>query len=135
MIRYLLDTNICIYLIKQHPKHVIEHLRTLLVGDVAISAITLAELEYGAAKSSRPEQNREALIAFTAPLEVLPFDDDASLHYGEIRADLERAGMVIGAMDMLIAAHARSRSLKLVTNNSREFQRIHGLDIENWVKK
>ena len=135
MIRYLLDTNICIYIIKQHPKHVIEHLRTLLVGDVAISAITLAELEYGAAKSSRPEQNREALIAFTAPLEVLPFDDDASLHYGEIRADLERSGMVIGAMDMLIAAHARSRSLKLVTNNSREFQRIHGLDIENWVKK
>jgi tRNA(fMet)-specific endonuclease VapC len=135
MIRYLLDTNICIYLIKQHPKQVIEHLRTLLVGDVAISAITFAELEYGAAKSSRPEQNREALIAFTAPLEVLPFDDDASLHYGEIRADLERAGMVIGAMDMLIAAHARSRSLKLVTNNSREFQRIHGLDIENWVKK
>jgi tRNA(fMet)-specific endonuclease VapC len=135
MIRYLLDTNICIYLIKQHPKQVIEHLRTLLVGDVAISAITFAELEYGAAKSSRPEQNREALIAFTAPLEVLPFDDDASLHYGEIRADLERAGMIIGAMDMLIAAHARSRSLKLVTNNSREFQRIHGLDIENWVKK
>jgi len=135
MIRYLLDTNICIYIIKQHPKHVIEHLRTLLVGDVAISAITLAELEYGAAKSSHPEQNREALIAFTAPLEVLPFDDDASLHYGEIRADLERSGMVIGAMDMLIAAHARSRSLKLVTNNSREFQRIHGLDIENWVKK
>ena len=135
MIRYLLDTNICIYLIKQHPKQVIEHLRTLLVGDVAISAITLAELEYGAAKSSRPEQNREALIAFTAPLEVLPFDDNASLHYGEIRADLERSGMVIGAMDMLIAAHARSRSLKLVTNNSREFQRIHGLDIENWVKK
>ena len=135
MIRYLLDTNICIYIIKQHPKQVIEHLRTLLVGDVAISAITLAELEYGAAKSSRPEQNREALIAFTAPLEVLPFDDDASLHYGEIRADLERAGMVIGAMDMLIAAHARSRSLKLVTNNSREFKRIHGLDIENWVKK
>lgn len=135
MIRYLLDTNICIYLIKQHPKQVIEHLRTLLVGDVAISAITFAELEYGAAKSSRPEQNREALIAFTAPLEVLPFDDDASLHYGEIRADLERAGMVIGAMDMLIAAHARSRSLKLVTNNSHEFQRIHGLDIENWVKK
>ena len=135
MIRYLLDTNICIYLIKQHPKQVIEHLKTLLVGDIAISAITLAELEYGAAKSSRPEQNREALIAFTAPLEVLPFDDDASLHYGEIRADLERSGMVIGAMDMLIAAHARSRSLKLVTNNSREFQRIHGLDIENWVKK
>jgi len=135
MIRYLLDTNICIYIIKQHSKQVIEHLRTLLVGDVAISAITLAELEYGAAKSSRPEQNREALIAFTAPLEVLPFDDNASLHYGEIRADLERSGMVIGAMDMLIAAHARSRSLKLVTNNSREFQRIHGLDIENWVKK
>ena len=135
MIRYLLDTNICIYIIKRHPKQVIEHLRTLLVGDVAISAITLAELEYGAAKSSRPEQNREALIAFTAPLEVLPFDDNASLHYGEIRAELERSGMVIGAMDMLIAAHALSRSLKLVTNNSREFQRIHGLDIENWVKK
>lgn len=134
MMRYLLDTNICIYIIKRRPKKVIEHIRALSVGEVAVSAITLAELEYGAAKSSRPEQNRDALIAFTAPFEILPFDDNASLHYGEIRASLEISGQVIGAMDMLIAAHARSRSLTLVTNNSREFQRVHGLVIENWAR-
>lgn len=134
MMRYLLDTNICIYIIKQRPKKVIENIRALSVGEVAVSAITLAELEYGAAKSSRPEQNRDALIAFTAPFEILPFDDNASLHYGEIRASLEISGQVIGAMDMLIAAHARSRSLTLVTNNSREFQRVHGLVIENWAR-
>lgn len=133
MIRYLLDTNICIYIIKQHSKQVIEHLTKLSVGEVAISSITLAELEHGAAKSSRPEQNREALLAFVSPFEIVPFDDNASLHYGQIRAELESSGRVIGAMDMLIAAHARSLSLTLVTNNVREFERVPGLDIENWV--
>jgi tRNA(fMet)-specific endonuclease VapC len=131
--RYLLDTNICIYIIKQHPPQVIHRLRSCGIGDVAVSSITLAELEYGAAKSSRPEQNREALLIFASPLEILPFDDDAALHYGDIRAHLERSGQSIGAMDMLIAAHARSIPLTLVTNNTREFARVPHLLVENWV--
>jgi len=133
MTRYLLDTNICIYVIRQHPKQVIDHLTKLPVGEAAISAITLSELECGAAKSSSPEQNREALLAFVSPFGILPFDDNASLHYGQIRADLERSGRVIGSMNTLIAAHARSLSLTLVTNNIHEFERVPGLEIENWV--
>lgn len=131
--RYLLDTNICIYLIKQHPIHVLKRLKALAVGDVAVSSITLAELEYGVAKSSRPTQNREALLAFITPLEVCFFDDHAALHYGAIRAELERKGTLIGPMDMLIAAHARSLSLTLVTNNTREFKRVPELKLENWA--
>ena len=100
---------------------------------MAVSAITLAELEYGAAKSSRPDQNREALLVFASPLEILPFDDNAALHYGDIRTYLERSGQSIGAMDMLIAAHARSIPLTLVTNNTREFSRVPNLLVENWV--
>ena len=130
---YLLDTNICIYLIRNHPPHVIDRIKSCGVGDVAVSAITLAELEYGAAKSSRPDQNREALLVFASPLEILPFDDNAALHYGDIRTYLERSGQSIGAMDMLIAAHARSIPLTLVTNNTREFSRVPNLLVENWV--
>lgn len=130
---YLLDTNICIYLIRHHPPQVIDRLKSCEIGEVAISSITLAELEYGAAKSSRPEQNREALLSFAAPLEILPFDGQAALHCGEIRAGLERSGQPIGAMDLLIAAHARSIPLKLVTNNIREFSRVPRLLVENWV--
>lgn len=132
---YLLDTNICIYVIRNHPPQVIDRLKSCGIGDVAVSSITLAELEYGVAKSSRPEQNREALLAFAAPLEILPFDDQAAVHYGDIRADLERSGQSIGAMDMLIAAHARSISLTLVTNNTREFARVPRLRVENWVER
>ena len=131
--RYLLDTNICIYIIKNHPPQVIHRLRSCGIGDAAVSSITLAELEYGAAKSSRPEQNREALLVFASPLEILPFDDHAALHYGDIRACLEHLGQSIGAMDMLIAAHARSIPLTLVTNNAREFERVPHLLVENWV--
>jgi tRNA(fMet)-specific endonuclease VapC len=131
--RYLLDTNICIYIIRHHPPQVIDRLKACGIGDVAISSITLAELEYGVAKSSRPEQNREALLNFAAPLEIIPFDDQASVHYGEIRAGLERSGQPIGAMDLLIAAHARSIPLTLATNNTREFARIPRLLVENWV--
>ena len=93
----------------------------------------MAELEYGAAKSSRPEQNRQALSLFLTPLEILPYDDRAAVHYGEIRSQLEKKGKVIGAMDMLIAAHARSLGLTLVTNNTREFKRIPHLEVENWT--
>ena len=131
--RYLLDTNICIYIIKKQPVDVFNRLRKCAVGDVAISSITVAELEYGAAKSNRPEQNRNALIAFLSPLEILSFDDQAALHYGDIRSCLEKTGKIIGSMDMLIAAHARSIPLILVTNNMDEFIRVPDLRVENWV--
>jgi len=130
---WMLDTNICIYLIKQKPRHVLDRLRTLDIASVSISSVTLAELEYGVAKSSRPEQNAEALGAFVAPLGVEPFDDDAAAVYGRIRAELERRGMLIGSLDMLIAAHALSLGRTLITNNEREFRRVPGLDVENWV--
>jgi tRNA(fMet)-specific endonuclease VapC len=103
------------------------------VGDVAISSITLAELEYGAAKNSNPAQNRNSLIAFLSPLEILSFDDRAAIHCGDIRSCLERKGKRIGSMDMLIAAHARSIPLILVTNNMDEFSRVPDLRVENWV--
>ena len=131
--RFMLDTNICIYIIKKKPLKVLERLRTLNVTDVAISSITLSELEYGVAKSSQPEQNRDALSAFLVPLEIIPFDQRAAYHYGEIRTFLEKKGIVIGAMDMLIASHAVSLSVTLVTNNMREFKRIPELRLENWV--
>jgi tRNA(fMet)-specific endonuclease VapC len=129
----MLDTDICIYLIKRKPIHVLERLRTLRPGEVAVSSITVAELQYGACKSSRPERNQEALAEFFLPLEVVSFDESAAAHYGEIRTYLGRKGDIIGAMDLLIAAHARSLSLTLVTNNIQEFQRIPGLHTENWV--
>ncbi|MEW6517909.1 MAG: type II toxin-antitoxin system VapC family toxin [Thermodesulfobacteriota bacterium] len=131
--RYMLDTNICSYLIKKKPLQVVEKLKKLAVAEVAISSITLVELEYGVAKSSQPQQNSEALHAFVAPLEIVPFDDRAACRYGEIRAFLEGKGKVIGALDMLIAAHASSLALTLVTNNLREFNRVPGLQLENRV--
>lgn len=130
---WLLDTNICIYLIKQKPRHVLDRLRTLDIASVAISSITLAELQYGVAKSSRPEQNGEALAAFLAPLGVEGFEDEAAAEYGRVRAELERQGTPIGSLDMLIAAHALSLDCTLITNNEREFRRVSGLKVENWA--
>jgi tRNA(fMet)-specific endonuclease VapC len=131
--RYLLDTNICIYIIKKKPSSVLDHLEMLQPSDVTISSITLAELEYGIAKSTRPEQNREALSGFLTPFDILPFDEQAAYHYGEVRKDLEAKGQVIGSMDMMIAAHARSLGFPVVTNNEKEFKRVPGLIVENWV--
>lgn len=131
--QYMLDTNICIYLIKKKPMQVLERLRSLNLEDVGISSITLAELEYGVKKSSKPKQNSDALTGFLAPLEIFVYDDRAACHYGEIRTHLEKQGKVIGAMDMLIASHARSLSCTLVTNNMREFERVPGLHLENWA--
>ena len=131
--RFMLDTNICIYIIKRKPPQVLEKLRTLDIADVAISSITLAELEYGVAKSSLPEQNRDALSAFLVPLEIMPFDHRAAFHYGEIRTFLEDKGIVIGGMDVLIASHAVSLSVTLVTNNIPQFEKIPALHLENWV--
>jgi tRNA(fMet)-specific endonuclease VapC len=102
-------------------------------SEIGISAITLSELEYGIAKSSRPDQNREALIEFLTPLEIVSFDEGAARYYGEIRAHLEKKGKPIGAMDLLIASHAISLSVPLVTNDTRGFKGIPGLQLENWV--
>lgn len=134
MKNYLLDTNICIYLIKKKPKKILERLKTMNISRIGISSITLSELEYGVEKSQQPQRNRLALIGFVTPLEVYYYDDVAAKKYGEIRATLERRGKVIGPYDMLIAAHAKALDQILVTNNEREFKRIPGLKVENWVK-
>jgi len=129
----MLDTNICIYIIKQKPPVVLEHFRDYQVGDIAISSITLAELRYGVAKSHYREKNAKALDEFILPLEILPFDEEATTTYGEIRAALEKAGTPIGSMDLLIAAHATSLGATLVTNNTREFSRVPGLTVVDWT--
>jgi len=131
--RFMLDTNICIYLIKKKPKKVLNKLRQYDITDICISSISYAELQYGVNKSSKREQNQEALSAFVAPLEIIPFDEQSATQYGELRSYLEKQGNVIGSMDMLIAAHALNLSLPLVTNNIREFKRIPRLDLENWT--
>ena len=132
---WLLDTNMCIYLIKARPERVLSRLRALDVAVVAVSSITVAELQYGVAKSARPEQNALALAGFLAPLTVRAFDDAAAATYGTVRANLERVGKPIGSMDMLIAAHALALKSTLVTNNAREFIRVDGLKLENWANE
>ncbi len=132
--RFLLDTNICIYIIKQKPIQVFEKFSTLKLSDVGVSSITVAELEYGAYKSQRLAQNRAALSHFLIPLEILPFDEKATQTYGQIRAELERRGIVIGSMDMLIVSQAISLGLTLVTNNVRELSQIPYLTWENWLE-
>lgn len=131
--RYMLDTNICIYIIKKKPEKVIDRFRNLQVGDVCISTITLAELEYGVEKSQYSERNRIALAGFVSLLEIIPFTGNAASVYGRIRAVLEKQGNIIGAYDLMIGAHALSEGLTLVTNNTREFEKIHGLNVENWT--
>ena len=130
---YLLDTNICIYLIKQKPSSVKTRLLAVPAGEIGISTITVSELQYGVAKSSSPEKNQQALNRFLLTLEILEYGEDAAREYGPIRQYLERAGIVIGPLDMLIAAHAKALRLTLVTNNAREFSRVPGLLVENWV--
>ncbi|MDY6954522.1 MAG: type II toxin-antitoxin system VapC family toxin [Thermodesulfobacteriota bacterium] len=130
----MLDTNICIYIIKRKPEQVLQRLKNARISDIGVSSITLSELAYGAEKSSRPDQNRIALAQFLAPLEILSYDDMAAQEYGKIRAYLQRRGTPIGPMDMLIAAHALSVNCTLVTNNEAEFSRIVSLKIDNWAK-
>ncbi len=131
---YLLDTNICIYIIKKKPAEVFEKFKNLTIGDVGISSITLAELQYGIEKSSNSLKNREALEKFLTPIEIIDYGYEATIEYGIIRAELEKNGIPIGPLDTLIASHAKSLDVILVTNNVREFQRIPGLKIENWTK-
>jgi tRNA(fMet)-specific endonuclease VapC len=132
--RYLLDTNICIYLIKHKPLQVIEKFNACSVGEIGVSSITVGELWYGVAKSAHRQANRQALEQFLLPLIVTEFDEGASEVYGEIRAALEQEGQPIGALDTLIAAHAVSMGVVLVTNNEREFSRVPELMVENWAK-
>ena len=131
--KYMLDTNICIYIIKRKPHTVIERFLRTDISQIGISSITLSELLYGVSKSSKPEQNQIALMQFMAPLEILPYGDDAAQYYGNLRVHLEKQGTPIGSLDMLIAAHALSTACALITNNESEFSRVTNLKIENWV--
>ena len=133
--RYMLDTNICIYLIKRQPREVIDKFKEIALGEIAVSTVTVAEMMCGVEKSQHKEKNRTALQAFLAPLEVVDFDFAAAQQYGVVRAYLEKTGKPIGAYDLMIAAHALSLGLILVTNNEQEFQRIPDLIVENWVKE
>jgi tRNA(fMet)-specific endonuclease VapC len=129
----LLDTNTCIYLIRRRPKEALQRFERFEVGEVGVSVITISELRYGVEKSTRPEQNLRALQQFLLPLEVLDFGLEATVSYGRVRASLEERGTPIGPLDTLIAAHALSLGATLVTNNTREFERVSGLQIEDWT--
>ena len=129
----LLDTNICIHVINAKPPAVLERFRQHRMGDIGLCSVVAAELAYGVAKSGSA-RNRQALEMFLAPLIILPFDEAALWAYGDLRAELERKGTPIGALDTMIAAHALSQQSTLVTNNIREFARVPGLALENWVQ-
>ena len=131
--KYMLDTNILVYAKNKRPESVLKRLTSLEPEDVCISSVTLAEMEYGVFKSLMPEQNQLALMLFLSGIQIEPFDSKAAFEYGKIRAALTKKGTPIGANDLLIAAHARSLDLILVTNNTREFERVEGLRLENWV--
>ena len=133
MISVMLDTNICVYLLKNNPPGVRTRFEAYNIGEIGISSVTVAELQYGVVKSAAPEKNARVLEAFLLPLEIIPFDLAAAQAYGVIRAHLERRGHPIGSMDMLIAAVAISRQCTLVTHNLREFTRVEGLLCETWV--
>lgn len=133
MIRFLLDTSLCIELIRGRAPEALRRLRRRSVGSIGISAVTLAELHYGVARSSDPPRNTIALAQFCAPLTICLFDHRAAATYGDVRAQLARAGTPIGPMDTLIAAHAVSLGAAVVTGNEREFRRVQGLRVENWL--
>ena len=130
--KYLLDTDTCIYLINERPRSVIARVRRHAVGDIGVSTVTVSELAWGVAKTGSA-RNRVALEAFLLPLEIAPYDLAAALQYGEVRADLARRGRPIGPLDTMIASHALSVGAALVTNNEREFGRVPGLRVENWT--
>ncbi len=131
--RYMLDTNICIYAIKHKPEKVFQKLQEVEPEDVYVSSVTYADLVHGVEKSAAVEKNRLALSMLLANIEILDFDVDAADCYGKIRADLEKKGTPIGPLDMMIAGHAQSRGYTVVTNNVKEFSRVSNLKIENWA--
>ena len=131
--KYMLDTNICIYAIKNKPECVFRHVSDNIKKGLCISVITFAELKYGIAKSDFPEKNAKSLSKLLSYISVLPFDETAAEEYGKLCADLKKKGTPIGVMDMLIAAHAKAGDCIFVTNNVREFECVEGLAIENWA--
>ncbi|HEY3972395.1 MAG TPA: type II toxin-antitoxin system VapC family toxin [Candidatus Sulfotelmatobacter sp.] len=133
MPRYMLDTDTCSYIMKRSSDAVLKRLQRVPVSDVCISVITKSELLFGVEVSPRRQQDEAALSAFLRYVEVLDFPDEASIHYAEIRANLQKLGRMIGANDLFIAAHARALGLTLVTNNTREFRRVCNLTLENWT--
>jgi tRNA(fMet)-specific endonuclease VapC len=132
-LRRLLDTNVCIHIIRRRPQAVLRRFEDYGIGEVGVSSVTVAELRYGAEKSSKPEQNLDALGRFLLPLGVLAFGGEAAAAYGRVRATLEGTGTPIGPLDTLIAAHAVSIGVTLVTNNIREFGRVLDLEVEDWT--
>lgn len=131
--KYMLDTNICIYVIKHKPEAVIKRFLEHDPEELCISAITYAELMHGVEKSQAVEKNRMAISLFLSPITILEFSSQAAEVYGSIRVDLEKKGTPIGPMDLLIAGHAKAEKLILVTNNMKEFNRVEGLQVENWA--
>ena len=131
--RYMLDTNICIYSIKHKPESVFRRLQEHDPSEICISSVTYAELVHGVEKSQAVEKNRLALVLLLANIEILDFDALAAEAYGKIRVDLEKGGTPIGSLDMMIAGHAKSLDYCIVTNNTKEFSRVRGLKLENWV--
>ena len=134
MMLYMLDTNICIYLIKKKSNLLLNRMLAFRTGEIGVSVITVAELQYGVIKSQYKERNLAALEGFLLPLEIADFTNEMTVTYGHIRADLERYGQPIGPLDTMIASHALALDVTLVTNNSREFARVKGLHIEDWTK-
>jgi len=132
VLRYMLDTNLCIRVLRDRPLGLRERFNAEAAA-LCISAVTFAELVHGAEKSARPVEMRHQVEAFAARLALLPFDADAAAHYGDIRADLERKGQLIGPYDLMIAGHARSRGLVVITGNLGEFRRVAGLRSEDWM--
>lgn len=132
--KYMLDTNICIFLIKHKPESVIRKFLEYEPADICLSSITYAELCHGVENSQAKEKNHMALMMFLSGISILPFDAKAAQAYGVIRAELQKQGNLIGPMDMLIAAHAKSLDLTLVTNNTKEFLRVNNLNVEDWVR-
>jgi tRNA(fMet)-specific endonuclease VapC len=131
--KVMLDTNTCIAIIKRKPPHVLKRLNDYTVGDIGISWVTLAELQFGVAKSQHQEKNQTALDEFVLPLEIANFNREAARIYGRVRAALEKKGTPIGSLDMIIGAHALSLGVTLATNNRREFSRIKGLTVIDWL--
>ena len=132
--KYLIDTNICIYIMYKRPKEIIKKFRQFEPGEIGISTITVSELQYGISKSEHRKKNQLRLEEFITPLEILNYDEEAAWAYGDIRFQLEKRGRPIGPLDLLIAVQAASRDLILVTNNDKEFKRIKKLKVENWTK-
>jgi len=132
--KYLIDTNICIYIMNNRPVGVIKKFKRFNPGEIGISTITVSELQYGVSKSTYRKENQHRLDEFLAPLEIIDYNEIAARTYGDIRFQLENRGKSIGPLDLLIAAHALSRNLIMVTNNDKEFKRIKNLEVENWTK-